>query len=303
MARWAITTPELHPEHRTRVAKQALWFATECDGKLTPRFRTRAAMAYDGPRYWSVLQHEHVVPLRVLVDRMVANPDQVEEIVRQAPACLVTKEEHQRLTPLDRTHEGWDRYRQAGIDVVDALTGGLLLQASPRAEAPSAPVLPVRQTPIVTSPPTAAVRPLARGGPTYLEFWPLLRARMDSEHRDWRPGTPQGNSQHCTGPVPKTRFQFDFATQGLRHQLLLSSTSREENAARLMDLVAVKDELQEAYGAELRFEQLPGRTQCRVADYLPGASIDERARWDEYVEWFLSSGARLRTALASVGLR
>lgn len=306
LARWAVTTNGLHPQHRVRVAKQALWFATECDGKLTPRFRTREAMTFEGSRYWSVLQHEHVVPLRILVDRMFAAPDDIEQIVREAAACLVTREEHQRLTPLDRTYEGWERYRQSGIEVVDALTGELFLSLGPTGTT-------IREMPVGVFPPHGVPRPQplapaarSQGAPTsglgavYTEFWAMLRPRLAEEHGEWSALTAQGNSQGFTGAAPNTRFQFDFARQGLRHQLLLCSTSADENERRLMDLASAEDELLQHYGEPIKFEVLPGRTQCRVADYLPDAMIGERDRWDEYAEWLLSSGIRLRTALRAI---
>jgi hypothetical protein len=299
LATWAITGEGLHLQHRVRVAKQAVWFATECDGKLTPRMRTRAAMEYNGPNHTSALQHEHVIPLRVLVERMQACPGDVEVIVREAPAYLVTREEHQRLTPLDRTHQGWDRYRAAGIEVIDALTGAVFLPSAgnraapvsgPRADTRNVSSEPIRPRP-------GSARP---GGGTYGQFWALLRPIIDREHPDWLAGASQRNSQHFRGPIAHTRFQFDFATQGLRHQLLFNSSSRAENERRLMLFASVEDELAEAYGDQLRFEDLQGRTQCRVADYLPGATVEDMTRWEEYRDWLVSSGVRLRHALGSV---
>jgi hypothetical protein len=135
------------------------------------------------------------------------------------------------------------------------------------------------------------------GSGTYSEFWSYLRRALVQEHPDWAAGTPQGNSQHFRGPWTHTRFQFDFARQGLRHQLLFNAGARSANVSRLMDLASLEDELVEAYGDSLRFEDLPGRIQCRVADYLPGATVEETDRWEEYVTWLLSSGVRLRRAL------
>lgn len=296
LATWAITTDGLHPQHRVRIAKQAVWFATECDGKLTPRMRTRAAMEYDGPNHNSVLQHEHVIPMRVLVERMQASRGDIEGIVREAPACLVTREEHQRLTPLDRTHHGWDRYREAGIEVLDALTGEVFLPTAEGQHAPAAPPRAAKSS-VASEPARARPHTPRSGGGTYADFWALLRRTIDREHPEWLAGTPQGNSQHFRGPMVHSRFQFDFATQGLRHQLLFNASSRGDNEQRLMHFASLEEELTEAYGDQLRFEDLPGRTQCRVADYLPGAAVDDTSRWEEYVEWLLSSGVRLRDAL------
>jgi len=48
---------------------------------------------------------------------MLQEPERVEEIVRSALGCVVTKEEHNRLTSLPDTYRDWERYVAAGIDV------------------------------------------------------------------------------------------------------------------------------------------------------------------------------------------
>jgi hypothetical protein len=53
---------------------------------------------------------------------MLAEPRNAEEILRGAIACVVTVEEHARLTALGPEPSGWERYRAASIDVFDMLT-------------------------------------------------------------------------------------------------------------------------------------------------------------------------------------
>jgi hypothetical protein len=292
---FAVTARELHAEHRKLVCKQAAWYATECDGKLTPRFRTPAAMAFDGPRYWSVLRHEHVYTLASLAEQMLAQPDQVERILRGAVACLVTKDEHDRLTLFDRTHVGWDRYQAAGVPVVDALTQEVIVAgdatSSPRVSAPAGQTHPHARRP--------GLGDAGIGSTSISDFWRILGTRLDTDHPEWRRAAPIRNSQGFPGPAKRTRFQFDFSRQGLRHQLLLASTEPSENDQRLVSLKRSRRELEESYGGPLRLEPLPGRVQTRVADYLPG-NILERERWDEFSVWFISSGCRLREALGTV---
>lgn len=298
LARWVLNVDDLHPQHRTRLLKQAVWFATECDGKLTPRFRTRAAMDFAGDDYQRALQHEHVVPLAVLVERLLAARGDVEQIITGAPACLVTCSEHKALTRFDRTHDGWDRYRAAGIDVIDALTGATFLPGRD-------PQLPPDSAAgaRASTPKHSRGTQLSRSEPPgrYAEFWSSLRVRLSAEHQHWHAGADRGNSLRLPGPAAKCQFQFDFATGGLRHQLLLTGP-RAENEARLMALSAVEDVLARSYGDGLRFEYLQGRSQCRMADYLPGGAIRDVERWPEYAEWFCSSGVRMRVALAEVGV-
>jgi hypothetical protein len=113
------TAPNL-PFARTRAEtyKIALFQLTESGGgwrKQAPRYRTRAAVCGPATKY----QHEHVVERKWLVRALEAHPDQTDEILALAVACLVTEDEHDLL----RAHRecfGWDRYIAAGIEVVDA---------------------------------------------------------------------------------------------------------------------------------------------------------------------------------------
>lgn len=91
------------------------------DRTLKVRYRSGAVVAGGATK----VQYEHVVPRKTLVDRMLAEPNAIPEILASAVACLVTVEEHRRLTALPPTIEAWDRYRAAGIEVTDMADGTL----------------------------------------------------------------------------------------------------------------------------------------------------------------------------------
>jgi hypothetical protein len=62
----------------------------------------------DTIRQWRKhLRHEHVVPRATLVAEMFAHPDQIDEVIRKAVACIVTPTEHDQLKPFDATCYGW----------------------------------------------------------------------------------------------------------------------------------------------------------------------------------------------------
>ncbi len=122
-ADFALAQTEMHPTMRKRILVQATWEVTEVDGKLTPKFRSPAAMSYDGPKYHSVLRHDHVFTRAGLIAQLLKDPSTTEQVLRAAVACLVTQDEHTRLSAFDTMHEGWDRYLAAQVDVLDAGTG------------------------------------------------------------------------------------------------------------------------------------------------------------------------------------
>lgn len=61
-------------------------------------------------------------------------------------------------------------------------------------------------------------------------------------------------------------------------------------------LASKKHLIEETYGGPLVWEELPGKRACRVADYAIGDVVNGDS-FDEYIDWFLDSGDRLRKAV------
>ncbi len=69
------------------------------------------------------LRHEHVFQRsKMIADLEQAAPHEVDKILESAIGCTVTVEEHTRLSEIDKEY-GWERYRKAGIVVIDTQTG------------------------------------------------------------------------------------------------------------------------------------------------------------------------------------
>ena len=68
------------------------------------------------------VNHEHVFRKKILVEEILNNPDNLESILENAVACVVTVDEHERLNKVDRENpqlDGWERYKVANIEVWD----------------------------------------------------------------------------------------------------------------------------------------------------------------------------------------
>lgn len=105
--------------HKRDIINGMLWTITEARGKYTTRYRSKGA--FDAPK-GTKLQHEHVIPRKQLVERIMREPYAAREHLSTAIGCVVTVEEHRRLTSIDRTQPGlhaWERYAAAGITVID----------------------------------------------------------------------------------------------------------------------------------------------------------------------------------------
>jgi hypothetical protein len=108
---------DVRPARLNKALGEAIWEYTEADGKYGCRYRSAGALAAGDA---SEFQHEHVVPRQTLIAQMLAQPDRVEDILRTAVGCIVTRAEHAVLNRVDRGLEGWSRYVAAGVRVWDA---------------------------------------------------------------------------------------------------------------------------------------------------------------------------------------
>jgi hypothetical protein len=113
----ALALPILD-RHKRDIINGMLWKITEAGGKYRTRFRSRASL--DDPSAKPI--HEHVFTRKHLTDEIMANPSRAREVLASAIGCVVTAEEHRRLAEAERKDpalRGWDRYKAAGIEVVD----------------------------------------------------------------------------------------------------------------------------------------------------------------------------------------
>lgn len=105
--------------HKRDLIDTMLWKMTEARGKWKTRYRSRAAREAGK---CEKLQHEHVYTRKDITDQLLAAPSQARKILRSVIGCVVTKEEHDKLTAASRKYpdlKGWQRYEAAGIEVVD----------------------------------------------------------------------------------------------------------------------------------------------------------------------------------------
>lgn len=124
----AILATDALPEHKNYLLNKCIWAVTIADGKYNLRYWSEGVYALV-KQHGSLdavlglkplpLRHEHINTCEALIDAMLRDPSSVEMLLReQAIACLVTKDEHRRLSG---RQAGFDRYRAAGIRVWDMI--------------------------------------------------------------------------------------------------------------------------------------------------------------------------------------
>jgi hypothetical protein len=210
----------------------AIWLFTEADGKYRTRFRSVGALEVNDPR---PLNHEHVLPKRVLIDRLVAEPDRCDEILRSAVAYTVLREEHDGLNAAERsdpTLDGWGRYRAAGITVVDLASGAPLETDRAGAHSPSS----------AYSSPSVEQRPLQLGSTSRLQADAQAadrdpEVRMTSSGPDHQPSLVGEHDDAVeaaivqAGPLGVELVDLEQATR-LRYRVLHNVTYRLEQQGR-----------------------------------------------------------------------
>ena len=151
----------------------------------------------------------------------------------------------------------------------------------------------------------AALRRGGSRGERYVEFWTQLLERVQREHPDWPSDRPHPkNDVDMRSPVPGTLISCGFAKNDrLRHELYIGSRDARRNMEIFDYLRQRQEQFEAAYGGPLQWEDLPNKSACRIADYKHGCTIEQRERFDEYVEWFIDAGKRLRAALIDVWSR
>jgi hypothetical protein len=119
LVRTLLEAKALWKAHRVEFLKKALWKVTEADGvrKHETLYRSKASL-----RQSNDLRHDHVWQRANMVKNLMANPNDVEAILNKAVGCTITKHEHTLLNRFSNL-DGWERYRQAGIVVIDMATG------------------------------------------------------------------------------------------------------------------------------------------------------------------------------------
>jgi hypothetical protein len=109
----ALLPLDLYAAHKRELLGICIWKITEADGKTKVRYWSKGAIGGDR----QALQHEHVHERKELIHRLLSG-EPVDVVIKDAVACMVTKEEHRRLGQSDES--GWFRYNEAGIQVYDS---------------------------------------------------------------------------------------------------------------------------------------------------------------------------------------
>jgi hypothetical protein len=207
-----------------------------------------------------------------------------------------------------------EEHRQA-LDWLNESTGeethffGIELQVVKIGESANAPLFNVVAQPndwqkqVRASTRTGAV---TEKGALYLEFWRRFLERVHAEHPDWtraRAAQPH-NWFEMKSAIEGASFSHAFAQNDrLRVELYIDSGDGQRNLEIFEQLRSREKEIEQEYGGDLSWEELPARRACRIAAYKDGGcTVLDVDRHEEFIDWLLSAGARFRKALSTASL-
>ena len=114
----AIRTLEIHAVTKREMIDRALWLVAELSGNFSPRYRSDSALRMLGAK----IQRDHVFPRSTLIALILEGKEPLRDIIDRAVCCLVTVEEHSRLSIAPPEVIGWERYRFADVIIRDMST-------------------------------------------------------------------------------------------------------------------------------------------------------------------------------------
>ncbi len=131
-------------------------------------------------------------------------------------------------------------------------------------------------------------RAAASASPTkqlQLKFWSALIERLAKNAPQIRPQKPR--PQHwLNNSIGRAGFGLNITanTRDARLGVELWMPG-EEAKGRFARLIEQRPNIELQLGFQLDWQDLPDAMACRIATWLPDASIEDESRWDEYLAW------------------
>lgn len=140
----------------------------------------------------------------------------------------------------------------------------------------------------------------------YLEFWSKFLTRLREDRPAWskaKQATQNSWFPMSVGLPAGCVAMPSFAAGGrLRHEFYIDRATQDECKALFDSACEQKEAFEAVYGRDLSWERLDSKKASRVADYREG-KVEETQDHEEYIDWFLDAGDRMRKAVASVALQ
>jgi hypothetical protein len=117
------------------------------------------------------------------------------------------------------------------------------------------------------------------------KFWMALIDKLAISAPNIRPQKPR--PQHwLNNSIGRSGFGLNITAntrdQRIGVELWMPGAEAKSHFANLS---AQRKDIEAHLGFELDWQELPDSKACRIATWYPNASIEDQARWDEYLDW------------------
>lgn len=150
---------------------------------------------------------------------------------------------------------------------------------------------------------TAQSGELSEKARLYWDFWSEFREAVLAEYPAWTrsAGSTKSSWFGMSAGVANVNWIFTFQGNRVGVQLEFVHADPTVNVRRLESLERRREVLEAAYGADISWEPCEGRKLTRIGVYGAPADVADSEQWGTWIRWFISTGLRLREAVAAVG--
>jgi hypothetical protein len=136
----------------------------------------------------------------------------------------------------------------------------------------------------------------------YQKFWEIVLEELKQKCPGWTKAKSPSNRQWMTLPsgTSLATYALVWVSQGTRVEIYLGNSDPDTNLANFNRLLAHKQELESAVGAQIEWEELPHRKACRVSINHHG-DFQDASNWQDQARWLVDTAIRLRAAINGCG--
>ena len=132
----------------------------------------------------------------------------------------------------------------------------------------------------------------------YRTFWTKYLDKLRQKHPKWTRATPVNGSYIWMSAGQKgIGYVSVFSSGGIiRQELLIELPTTNESRAIFNLLKFDKERIERDFGEALEWDSVEGRKLCRISTIRHG-DITKEDEYDEYIQFFLDAGERLRRSI------
>ena len=139
---------------------------------------------------------------------------------------------------------------------------------------------------------------------SYAEFWELYLHRAGTRHpeRDALGTAWTRNYLYQSSGLPRCPIAPGFkGNSRLSHELVIQTPDERLNLEVFSVLKERREAVERVYGRPLTWDERLGVKRCSIREYRTGALRTIDANINEYIDWFIDCGERLRRVLDQFG--